>query len=249
MFEELRENLINFITSRLTLLTLLFALLGGILIYRCFELQIVKGEDYLNDFVLSTEKTRDISSARGNILDRNGYVLAYNELAYSVKIEYVYENTNKNRNMNETIFRLIKLIERNGDNVITDFKIVINEDGDFAFAAEGAAQTRFLADVYDHTLIGDDVLTPEEAASTPLEVMQHLSRNKGSGFTFGIGDYEVEGDSGTEFIPGKGYTNKEWLQMVTIRFAMQQTSYRKYIGTTVATNVSEKTVAVIMENG
>lgn len=248
MFEELRENLINFITSRLTLLTLLFAILGGVLIYRCFELQIVKGEDYLNDFVLSTEKTRDISSARGNILDRNGYVLAYNELAYSVKIEDVYENTNKNRNMNETIYRLIKLIERNGDNVITDFKIVVNEDGDFAFSAEGAAQTRFLADVYDHTLIGDDVLTPEEAASTPLEVMQHLSRNKGSGFTFGIGDYEVSGDSDTEFIPGKGYTNEEWLQMVTIRFAMQQTSYRKYIGTTVATNVSEKTVAVIMEN-
>lgn len=248
MFEELRENLINFITSRLTLLTLLFMLLGGILIYRCFELQIVKGEEYLNDFVLSTEKTRDISSARGNILDRNGYVLAYNELAYSVKIEDVYENTNKNRNMNATIYRLIKLIEQNGDKVITDFKIVVDEDGEFAFTAEGSSQTRFLADVYDHTLLGDDVLTPEEEASTPLEVMQHLSRNKGSGFTFGIGDYEVEGDSDSEFIPGKGYTNEEWLQMVTIRFAMQQTSYRKYIGTTVATNVSEKTVAVIMEN-
>ncbi len=248
MFEELRENLINFITSRLTILTLLFMVLGGILVYRCFDLQIVNGEEYLNDFVLSTEKTRDISSARGNILDRNGYVLAYNELAYSVKIEDVYENTNKNRNMNATIYRLIKLIEQNGDQVITDFKIVVDEDGEFAFTAEGSSQTRFLADVYDHTLLGDDVLTPEEAASTPLEVMQHLSRNKGKGFTFGIGEYEVEGDSDSEFIPGKGYTNEEWLQMVTIRFAMQQTSYRKYIGTTVATNVSEKTVAVIMEN-
>ncbi|MBE5865975.1 MAG: penicillin-binding protein [Lachnospiraceae bacterium] len=248
MFEELRENFINFITSRLTLLTLLFAFLGGVLIYRCFELQIVKGEEYLSDFVLSTEKTRDISSARGNIYDRNGNVLAYNELAYSVKIEDVYENTNKNRNMNTTIYNLIKLIEKNGDKVITDFKIVVDEDGEFAFAAEGASHTRFLADVYDHTLIGDDVLTAQEAASTPLEVMQHLSRNKGKGFTFGIGNYEVEGDSDSEFIPGKGYTKEEWLQMVTIRFAMQQTSYRKYIGTTVATNVSEKTVAVIMEN-
>lgn len=248
MFEGLRENFINFITSRLTLLTLLFTILGGILIYRCFELQIVKGEEYLSDFVLSTEKTRDISSARGNIYDRNGNVLAYNELAYSVKIEDVYENSNKNRNMNTTIYNLIKLIEKNGDKVITDFKIVVDEDGEFAFAAEGASHTRFLADVYDHTLIGDDVLTAQEAASTPLEVMQHLSRNKGKGFTFGIGNYEVEGDSDSEFIPGKGYTKEEWLQMVTIRFAMQQTSYRKYIGTTVATNVSEKTVAVIMEN-
>lgn len=248
MFDEIRDNFINFITSRLTLLTLLFLLLGGVLIYRCFELQIVKGEEYLNDFMLSTEKTRDIASARGNIMDRNGYVLAYNELAYSVKIEDVYENTNKNYNMNTTIYRLIKLIEKNGDKVITDFKIVVNEDGEFAFTAEGASQTRFLADVYDHTQVGDDVLTAEEAASTPLEVMQHLSRNKGKGFTFGIGDYEIEGDSTSDFVPGKGYTNEEWLQMVTIRFAMQQTSYRKYIGTTVATNVSDETVAVIMEN-
>ena len=36
--------------------------------------------------------------------------------------------------------------------------------------------------------------------------------------------------------------------MVTIRYAMNLTSFRKYVGTTVATNVSEKTVAVIMEN-
>ena len=248
MFDEIRDYLINFITSRLTLLTMLFMLLGGILIYRCFDLQIVRGEEYLNDFVLSTEKTRDISSARGNIFDKNGYVLAYNELAYSVKIEDVYENSNKNANMNETIYRLIKLIEKNGDKVITDFKIVVDEDGEFAFTAEGAAQTRFLADVYDHRQTGDDVLTAEEAASTPLEVMQHLSRNKGKGFTFGIGDYAVEDDTTSEFIPGKGYTNEEWLQMVTIRFAMQQTAYRKYIGTTVATNVSDQTVAVIMEN-
>ncbi|MCM1100520.1 MAG: penicillin-binding transpeptidase domain-containing protein [Clostridium sp.] len=248
MFDEIRDNLINFITSRLTLLTLLFGLMGGVLIYRCFELQIVDGETYLNDFMLSTEKTRDISGARGNILDRNGYVLAYNELAYSVKIEDVYENKDKNRNMNNTIYRLIQLIEKNGDHVITDFKIVVDEDGEFAFTAEGSARTRFLADVYDHTQLGDDVLTAEQAASTPLEVMQHLSRNSGTGFTFGIGDYEVEGDSKSDFIPGKGYTNEEWLKMVTIRFAMLQTSYRKYIGTTVATNVSEKTVAVIMEN-
>ncbi len=249
MFDEIRDNLINFITSRLTLLTVLFMLMGGILIFRCFNLQIVKGEEYLNDFMLSTEKTRDISSARGNILDRNGYVLAYNELAYFVKIEDVFEKSNKNRKMNDTIYRLIKLIEKNGDKVITDFKIVLDEDGEFAFTAEGAAQTRFLADVYDHTQIGENVLTPEEAASTPLEVMQYVSRNEGKGrCTFGIGDYEIEGDSDSEFIPGKGYTKEEWLQMVTIRFAMEQTSYRKYIGTTVATNVSEETVAVIMEN-
>ena len=47
---------------------------------------------------------------------------------------------------------------------------------------------------------------------------------------------------------GKGYTKEELLKMINIRYAMHLTSFRKYIGTTVAKDVSEKTVAVIMEN-
>ena len=86
MFDEIKDRIVNFITSRLTILTLLFCVLGGILIYRCFHLQIVNGEKYLDEFILQTEKTRNIASTRGNIWDRNGNILAYNELAYSVKI-------------------------------------------------------------------------------------------------------------------------------------------------------------------
>lgn len=250
LFEDLKNYLKNLITSRLTVLTLLFLALGGILIYRCFNLQIVHGEEYLNDFILETEKTRDIAATRGNIYDSEGKVLAYNELAYSVKIEDVFEtNRYKDKNLNETIYRLIQMIEKNGDDVITDFKIVIDEDGNFAYSVEGTSLLRFLADVYDHRSIdGEDGLSKAERASTPDEVMEYLSRVKGKGFRFGIGDYEVEGDSKSSFIPGKGYTKEEWLKMVTIRFAMSQTSFRKYIGTTVATNVSEKTVAMVMEN-
>ncbi len=243
MFDEIKDHIISIITSRLTVLTLMFMVLGGILVYRCFNLQIVHGEEYLNDFILQTEKTRDIASSRGDILDRNGNVLAYNELAYSVKIEDVFEsNKSKNKNMNETIYRLIQMIEKNGDNVITDFRIIVDEDGEFAFTSEGTAHLRFLADVYGYTTI--DKLAEDERTVTATELMEYLSRPKG----FAIGDYEVEGDTKSKFIPGKGYSKEDWLKMVTIRYAMNLTSYRKYIGTTVATNVSDRTVAVILEN-
>ena len=120
LFDELRDKIIGIVTSRLTILTLCFIGLGAILIYRCFDLQIVHGEEYLEDFVLQIEKTRDIASSRGSIYDRNGNVLAYNELAYAVKVEDVFEsNRYKNRNLNDLVFRLIKLIEKNGDSVIT----------------------------------------------------------------------------------------------------------------------------------
>ncbi len=243
MFDEFKDKIIGILTSRLTVFTLVFCLLGGILIYRCFDLQIVQGEQYLEEFVLEIEKTRDITSTRGNIYDRNGNVLAYNELAYSVKIEDVFESGRyKNRRLNEAVYRLIKMIEKNGDKCITDFRIYLNEDGEFAFSVEDTALLRFLADVYGHSQVGD--LKDEQRTATATEVMEYLS----SPGRFAIGEYEDPDDTKSTFIPGEGYSMEDWLKMVTIRYAMNLTSFRKYIGTTVATNVSEKTVAVIMEN-
>ena len=61
--------------------------MSGILVSRLFLLQIVEGESYLNNFKLKIRKERTISSTRGKIYDRNGELLAYNELA--VELNYV----------------------------------------------------------------------------------------------------------------------------------------------------------------
>ena len=245
MFDELKDKFIAIVTSRLTVFVLVFCLMGGVLIGRCFDLQIVHGSEYLEKFVLEIEKTRDISSIRGDIYDRNGNILAYNELAYSVKIEDVFESgSQKNRKMNETILSLIRMIEKNGDKCITDFKIYLNEDGDYAFTVQGSSQLRFLADVYGAKTISD--LKEEERTATAQEVMEYLSRSSGGGFA--IGERENPEDSKSKFVPGRGYSKEDWLKLVTIRYAMYLTSYRKYIGTTVASNISDRTVAVLMEN-
>ena len=217
--------------------------LCAVLIHRCFQLQVVHGEEYLEKFILMTQKTRDISSARGNIYDRNGNLLAYNELAYSVKMEDVFESgSTKNQNMNAVIYQLVKMIEKHGDHVVSDFKIVVGADGEFEFSVTGNAKLRFLADVYGRTYI--DQLTAEERASGPIDVMNFLSNKK----KFAIGDYEIPNDKKSDFVPGKGYTNEEWLKLVNIRYNMSLTSFRKYLGTTIATNVSQETVAALMEN-
>ena len=247
LFDDWKEKFINYITSRMTILSLVIFALCGILIYRCFDLQIIHGDEYLNDFMVMTKKTRDIDSTRGLIYDRNGKILAFNELAYSVKIEDVFESgKNKNDNLNETILKLIRMIEQNGDRITSDFKIMIDEDGEFAFTVEGTSRLRFIADIYGAKTIND--LTPEQKEATASDIMKYLSKKKGVGYCYAIGQYQMPEDSKTDFIPGKGYSKEEWLKLVTIRYAMSLTSYRKYIGTMVATNVSEKTVAVIMEN-
>ena len=244
-FNSVSESFIKFLTSRLTLLILVFLALGGILIYRLFDLQIIRGQEYLEDFILQSKKTREISATRGKIYDRNGYLLAYDELAYSVKIEDVYETTgrSKNKQLNANIHKLIQMIEKNGDDIILDFGIMLDEDGQYAFSATSETQKlRFLADIYGHSYISS--LKEEQRTATPDEVMNYMAGLK----KYAVGNYEDPEDSSSDFIPGKGYTKEEVLKIVNVRYAMSLTSFQKYIGTYVAKDVNAKTVAAIMEN-
>ncbi len=224
------------------LLILAMIVCAGVLLYRIFDLQIVHGEDYLNSFVLMTKKERSISAARGNIYDRNGNLLAYNELAYFVTIEDVYESgSTKNTQLNDTIYRLIKMIEYCGDEVVSDFDIYVNEDNEYAFSVEDNALLRFLADAYGHALTSD--LTFKEKTSTAEDVVNYLCGRS----MFGIGAY-TDPDDKNSFVPQMGYTKSEVIKILTIRYAMSVNSYQKYIATTVATDVSQRTVAVVEEN-
>jgi len=72
MPDDFKENLISIFTSRLIILFVLIIGIGAFLIHRVFELQIVNGESYLENFAMTIEKTRTLKSARGNIYDRNG---------------------------------------------------------------------------------------------------------------------------------------------------------------------------------
>lgn len=245
ILEQFKENFMNMITSRLLVLVFVLFGMGGYLIYTIFQLQIVHGEEYYNNFELSITKERTIIPTRGNILDRNGNLLAFNELAYSVTIEDVYESgRTKNARLNETIYKLIKMIEQSGDQIISDFHIVVDNNGNYQFNVEGTQLLRFLADVYGHPTI--DELQEKERTATPDEVIEYLCGTSASS-RYGIGDYTDEDDS-SSFVPGLGYTKEEILKIITIRYAMSANTYQKYIATTVANNVSEKTVAVVMEN-
>ncbi len=244
MFEELlehfKENFMNMVTSRLLVLMLVIAGMGGYLIYWIFQLQIVNGEH--NDFQLKIRKERTLPATRGNILDRDGNLLAYNELAYSVTIEDVYESgRGKNAKLNHTIRRLIAMIEENGDQVISDFHIEVNRSGEYAYTVEGVQLLRFLADIYGYASIDD--LKEREKAAAPEDVVKYLC---GTG-RYGIGDYTDDDDSDS-FVEGLGFSKEEVLKIITIRYAMSANSYQRYIATTVAENVSQETVAVIMEN-
>ena len=241
MFDRFKDGFFNIITSRITVLVIFFLALGTILVYTVFNLQIVHGEEYLNNFQLTIRKERSIASTRGNIYDRNGNLLAYNELAYSVTLEDVYESgKGKNAALNDTIYRLIGIIEKNGDSIVNDFNIILNTNNEFEFNVTDSKLLRFIADVYGEKYVSD--LKYAQQTATADEIISYLAGES----RYAIGGYSEENPK--EFIVGQGYSKKELLEIVTVRYAMSANSYTKYIPTTVATDVSEKTVAVVMEN-
>ena len=87
LWERIKSGIAEFVQSRIFVLIIVFCITSAILVQRIFYLQIVKGQEYLDDYKLQIQKTKEIQGTRGNIYDRNGNLLAYNELAYSVTIE------------------------------------------------------------------------------------------------------------------------------------------------------------------
>lgn len=251
MFQNFKEWFLKFITSRFVVLYILCIIVAIVIISRLFELQIVNGESYQNDFTLKIRKERSIESTRGNIYDVNGNVLAYNELAYSVMIEDVYPSgSDKNNRLNKCLNTLIDMIEGHGDKIIEDFNIVLDEDGNFSYTVSGTNLLRFLADIYGYSTVGE--LTYAEKTSSPDDVINYLAGRS----RFGIGAFatdeegkEIRDEKGNRiFNVGEGYTVKRLLQLVTIRYAMSLNSYQKYIPTVIASQVCDETIAAVMEN-
>ncbi len=240
MFNKIKEYLSEFFKSRLVVLALFFFLLFLIIIQKLFTLQIVDGSYYQNNYTLRIQKTIEEQGTRGNIYDRNGNVLATNRLAYSVRIEdngSYEDNEEKNDVLNKTIYNVIQIVESHGDSVVNDFGIVL-EHGEYQFLyAEGTRRQRFLADVYGYTTI--DQLSKKEAASTPEDIIDFMcadQRKTATGISNGFG------------IDRAKYSKEDVLKLICVRYGMHLNSYKQYIPTTISSDVSDETVAEVMEN-
>lgn len=243
MYNITNKSSANVENSKLIILAIVILFLGSILIYRIFNLQIVNGAEALEDFTLKIQKERSIPSSRGNIYDRNGKILAHNKLAYNVTIEDVYEaKTGKNEALNETLLKMIHLIEESGDSIAGNFNIIIDENGNYAYTVSDTKLRRFKADVYGEADPGN--MSYEQETATAEEMMQYLA-----GYSrYGVGKSPDPANPRDSFILGEGFTKDEILKIVTLRYALSANSFQKYIPTIVAADVSEETVAHILEN-
>ena len=234
VWERVKSGVSRFVQSRGFVAIIVFCVLSAILLQRVFYLQIVKGQEYLDDYKLQIQKTKEVQGTRGNIYDRNGKLLAYNELAYSVTIEDNgdYDSLKqKNKELNKVISSVIQMVEANGDTVINNFGIILDNNNNYIYVAENDTQRlRFIADVFGKQSI--DQLSKKQKHISAEGLVRYLCTDE----VYGYG------------INQKKLSKEEVLKLVNVRYAISLNSYQKYISTTIAEDVSDETVADVMEN-
>ena len=235
--------------KRTTVLILVFVIMSVVLVRRLFDLQIIQGEDYISKFQARTTKERVLKSTRGNILDRNGDILASNVLSYSLTLEDngTYTSTReKNLTLNGVAYQVLQILHSNGDDITHSFHIVVDKNGEYAFdVVEGFTLNRFRADIYGQALIDD--LKDEQKTATADQMMEFLTGSEKFSIVLSGDRAYTEDELISHGLP-LTLTKQEMLDIATIRYELNTNSFKKYMQVTIATNVSEKSVAAIMEN-
>jgi penicillin-binding protein 2 len=233
---DIKDFLKKFFSSRLFVLAAVFIVFFGIILARIFTLQVVNGKSYQENFSLKIQMKQPINAARGNIYDKKGKLLAYNELAYSISINdsTTYSSTKeKNKAVNAELAEILTVLKNNGETLNNDFKIDRKKDGTYSFNVSGSSLNRFRADVFGKSSADDleyDKDTGiDEANATAEQIMEYLMGKD----NFGISS-KYDGDLA--------------YRIVVVRYAMLGNRFARYKEVKIAADVSDKTVAYVNEH-
>ena len=254
--KEVFEYIISLLKSRIFPMILVFIVLISVLVHRLFVLQIINGDSYVEDLSSSIQKDMSVAATRGRIFDKNGVLLAYNDLAYAVRISdsgKYNNNAEKNEKLNASIDKTLDIIEAKGDTYSNDFPIVY-EDGQYVFNIKDNELLRFLRDIYGKRSISE--LSDEERNVTAQELFRQLcekyevvvasdsSKNQATVLSSTVSFLKSQG----YMVEVAGFSVDHALMIVNLRRYMSANSYNRYISFTIANEVSDETVAAILES-
>lgn len=235
MVDKIKEWIVKIITSRLFVLWVVVLVLFAVVLQHLFSMQIINGAKYLKDYTYSIQRDIEIEGTRGNIYDRNGVLLAHNELSYTVTLEdngTYANNRERAKLLNAEISELIDMIEKNGDSIVNELSLHMEPNGEVSFLVEGTELDGFRRDVYGVKKVSDlgfnAKLGYDTSAATPEQMYEYL-----------VNKFAVD---------TKTYDRYRAYQIMVIRYAMYLTSFQKYIPTNIAEDVSDETVAIVREH-
>lgn len=234
ILQSIKEIIVDYVKSRLFPVTVVVLVLFSILIHQLFVLQIKEGQEHMENFVYKSKKTLTIDSVRGNIFDCNGYLLAYNELSYSVVFSNDTAQTtmakklgiSENEAKNQIVSNTLSILEKNGDSLTLDFPIKLDANGKYQYTVKDQQLKLFLKDVYAQTDF--DKMTDAQKNSTADDIMKYLKEK-----IFDVADT---------------YSKEEALKIVAVRYKLWMNRYQQYVPVTIAYDISETSNAAITEH-
>ena len=108
---------------RFNLLTTIVYIVGIILLVQLFNLQIIHGSEYRNTSNTKLSREVQIEATRGKIYDRTGTILADTEMGFNVQL---FKTKVSEKELNEALLALSKILESNKDTYIDKLPITIN---------------------------------------------------------------------------------------------------------------------------
>ncbi|MCQ2609694.1 MAG: penicillin-binding protein, partial [Lachnospiraceae bacterium] len=227
---------------RAYILAVVFICLFLWVIIRLFNLQIINGQYYVDNYVQKSVKYVTIPAARGNIYDKDGQILAYNELVKNITIADIdaYEKNNKGINdRNIMLLKLSRILRKYKADIDSKYFIKLDENKNMVFTTGTEKQHRqFIANIYGR-LVSD------------------LDEGQNYRFPSGIGAREAFEYSKKRYAMDVIYDENNrpiiiddatLLDMIGIHFTMRLTSYQKYQPTVIAQNVSSRCAYEIQES-
>ncbi len=224
----------RFFKNRVLVLGLVLVPILIVIIMRMFQLQIVRGQDYYDDYIRTTKREVSIPAMRGSIYDRNGVLLAGNIVTYNVTLTDGNYYSKANGDFNQMILRLIRLLKKYQTNVRASLPVTVDESDSFVYAGSDARVRILIRDVYGAKRIAELSEEGIDAYAYPCEKV--------------MGDLMTLYNFTSRWVEWHDYTNEEILDICNVRYTVAATAFTRYITPVVCSNVSDEVRAAVSES-
>ena len=218
---------------------------------KLYNLQIVRGAEYCDIVNNTTQKVLTQSAPRGTITDKNGVVLATNEISY--RITYIETEESKNQFFT-TMSKVFKILDANSEPQIDDFQLKLSPLR-FDFNTDNPdiikkSQLRFLK---DRGLQGDilknkefagkneNILTDAETQKLNDELLKYTPTQV---FNKLVAKYEI--DKGLKSA-GIMYSQETARKYMLIKDKIQLQSFSNYNPIIIADNINRNTAVIFWQ--
>jgi len=267
--------MLNWLRDRKNHVSIAFIIIFVLLGVSLYDLTIVHGDEYYEKSISNRIKKIELEAPRGEILDRNGKLLATNKIGFSVELN---SGLIPAEQFSEIAIKMIDFLNEQGESHI-EFPIFI-ENGVYKYRFDENIKDWLLSNGYDETWTAKEVFEDirsanyiDEALSDyeayrilfnqgkymPISTAKMLFLDEIYKTTF-LKMYGLEADisasdafkkirSRSEFRIDEKYSDEDAYKILIFRHTIKEQGYLKYEPIVVSPSVSKETAVLVQEKG